>query len=147
MFWLLALRTIQRIQTKSCECGVVFSQVYFFFLETLTRCILDRRYFHWETSYRISTQVCCNSNLVSKPCSNVAISCWSLTPFHPWNQLCCARQIAYRPTGIRSRAAVTTGLLQSYDPSKQVTLKRMVYRLSLRHHSRLDFSLSLTGVS
>ena len=46
MFWLLALRTIQRIQTKSCECGVVFSQVCFFFLETLTRCILDRRYFH-----------------------------------------------------------------------------------------------------
>ena len=31
MFWLLALRTIQRIKKKSCECGVVFSQVYFFF--------------------------------------------------------------------------------------------------------------------
>lgn len=46
MFWLLALSTIQRIKKKSCECGVVFSQVYFFFLETLTRCILDRRYFH-----------------------------------------------------------------------------------------------------
>ena len=45
MFWLLALRTIQRIQTKSCGCGVVFSQVYFFFLETSTRYILDRRYF------------------------------------------------------------------------------------------------------
>ncbi|CAH3117449.1 unnamed protein product [Pocillopora meandrina] len=43
-------------------------------------------------------------------------------------QILSPSHVAYRPTGIRSRAAVTTGLLHSYDPSKQVTLKRRVYR-------------------
>lgn len=46
MFWLLALRTIQRI--KKNHVNVVWYSPKFisFFLETLTRCILDRRYFH-----------------------------------------------------------------------------------------------------
>ena len=46
------------------------------------------------------------------------MSCCGLTPYYPSNQLCCARQITYRPPDIRSPRCCGQ---VSYDPSKQVT--------------------------